>query len=234
MSKYSLEKEISSCNCGKDLVAELERLVLNKAMEINGIDQAEAEKDLTVSMHDAFGTETLPSINAFSRDRFSNDIRGLTVQYDSYQQSLRRLKVAFGASDYSSKATIDINCNSARERAVGILGELNRLIGDHGNLNFLFYRKFSFIPFVLGGFCVYSILQIGNNLFEFHEKISLLFYAISCFLLIVLWLLLKLANPYVVFDTTRNHRNQEIIGWIIKGAGAAVIFGGIAKWIFGG
>jgi hypothetical protein len=229
MSTYSLEASLGSCSVSKKLIQQLERYVLEKAAGVDNFAPESARTHYQLEVIDLFGTERISSIQDYNPDRFSNDTIRVAISYRNWDGRLRNLKLGFGQSEYLSKIEVEIEGTNAREIATGIVHEVKRLLKDFSNLNFVFYGKYAVLSYLVGG------LGFGMLLGEGGKEATVFPLAVSGFGLLGLWILwigLKSCNPYIIFETAKNERRQDLLGWILKSLAGIIVFGGLAKLIW--
>jgi hypothetical protein len=145
MSHYSAEKYLKSYFLDKALVSDVEDYIKDKAKSINQACDEKCEDCFAVEITDACGVERFKSIREYSREIFPNDISDLTMSFLCANGPLQSISITFGKSRFRSKIKLRIQGLNSRETASGIIHELDRILKDNSNLNFIFDRL-SIVP----------------------------------------------------------------------------------------
>lgn len=232
MSTYSLETSLRSCFLSKDIIQQLQQYVLDKAASINNLPLEKIKIKYQIELIDSFGTEKFNSIEEFGRDQFSNDTSRIALLYRNWDGKLRTIKIGFGLTEGWSKIEVEIDGPNARETVTGIVHEVQRVLKDHSNLNFLFHGKYSVFPYVVLGVAAGLAFQLSDKNMIESQKLMTSLISLGLMGLWAIWIIFKKFNPYVIFDTTKNERTREILGWVLKSLAGVVVFGGLAKLIW--
>ena len=231
MSKYNIEKSITSSYVSIKFVEELERYILSIAKDINLA--ATSEKDdngkYIFKVYDIYGSETFESVQHYDRSIFPDNIVMISLNYSHWRSNLEEIDVSFNKSKYGTCLNVVTNGKKSRETAIGIVAEIERRIKEHSNYNFIFYGNLSIFPFILFG-AMFPILWNGKE--SSGNPILEGFILLTCIFLIVLWNILKLVSPYTTFHTRGNEKIQEATKWLIRGAVGVAIFGSLSNFIF--
>lgn len=225
MEKYSLEKKVPSCYVDKKLIEQLERYIKGRLTDsVQGILRLDPEfrSDLDLKIKDKTGEESLSSIDEYHREKFSDDIKELSLHY-SIEYTDLSLRMRFSKTHMFSDLSIDLKCNGAREIALGISNELINIIKENKTIHFIFYQKYAWI--------VYFFWMLTTNLFSwleftYSDQLWLFF-----LLLGVAFFLGRLISPYSTFDTTRRESQDKIVSWFLNGMAAVFLFGVAAIYL---
>jgi hypothetical protein len=233
MSKYSIEARIRSCSLSKDTVERLEKYVFEKAASINQLSLETVREDYQIESIDSLGTETLRSIHEHGRHQFYNDTRRLVISYRRYHDKLTTLKISFGLNPAWSRIELTVDGPNARETAMAILQELQLILKERANINFIFHGRYALVPLIAFGISVAAMPLLFDARIAEPLRIMNEWIALSIVAFWALYAITSRINPYVLFDTPDNERTQQVFGWALKGLLGVVALAGIAKlWFF--
>jgi len=222
MSSYEISMAIPSCNVNKTLLKELEEYIKKKGIEVLGEKHDTEKSYYHFNIEDKYGEESLSTIDEYSRERFQNDIKGISLSFSDWPT---RISISFGLDKLDSQIRISIESPNAREVSQGIINEILNRLKDYKNLNYLFP---SYVPWLNSGFLIIaSVLFIDAIYRNIFKDAEIRLYAVISGLVmftILIYNILTRFNPYCVFDTNRNKEIGKNTSLIIKGA-AGLLFG---------
>jgi hypothetical protein len=216
MSRYSIEAPISSCFLSKDTVERLERYVFDKAAAINQLSLENVREDYQVESIDGIGTETMRSIHEHGRHQFYNDTRRVVITYRRYHDKLTTLRIGFGVSAPWSTIEVTVDGPDARETASTILRDLQIMLRERANLNFVFHGRYALLPYIALGIAIGVLPVFFDSRIPEPLRMRNAWIGLSVLGLLALFATTKRINPYVLFDTPDNEKAQQIYGWVLK------------------
>ena len=178
MSKYSIEARIRSCSLSKDTVERLEKYIFEKAAAINQLSLETVREDYQIESIDSLGTETLRSIHEHGRHQFYNDTRRLVISYRRYHDKLTTLKLCFALDPSWSRIELTVDEPNARETAMAMLQELQLILKERANINFIFHGRYAIVPWIAFGISIAAMpllfdARIAEPLRMLNEWIAL-------------------------------------------------------------
>ena len=223
MSSYEIEQKIFSCFVSLSLLKELEKYLIEQGDQLYS---GKNSPNYSVTIYDKYGKEHIESFDNYHRITLPNQARRVELSVGGHYQSSFLIEVSFSKEPTFSFIRVEMSGSSAKERASGILEAIKTHIKEHKNLNFLFYGThvfiISMIPTVAIGVFIGGIQKnIGADT------------VVSGFLIIVgiIFLSLRLVNPYCVLDTKRNKSIASAVKWILNGLAGVFLFGLLAEYI---
>jgi hypothetical protein len=229
MSKFSIEAPVRSCSVSKGTIERLERYIFDKAATINQLSLDQIREDYQIESIDSLGTETLRSIHEHGRHQFYNDTRRLVLTYRRYHDKLTVLKISFGRSKPWSSIELTVDGPDARETAMTILHDVQILLKEHANLNFIFHGRYSVLPYIAFGISLGVLSVLLDPRISAPLRILNAWVGLGVIAVLVLFAMTKRINPYVVFDTPDNEKAQQIYGWVLKAMLGAVALAGLTR-----
>ena len=239
MSTYSIQLPLKSCLIDKSIIIQLEDYVLSKASSINPGDKDEVKSNFKITIDDSFGTETFNSIREYVRNQFPNDIKRIVVSYYNFRGPLNNLDINFSVENLRSEIKVVMAGSNAKEIVNGITQEVNSIIKETSNLNFIFYGNYSIFIGVIFSWCLcYSILTLflsavreGQNT-DISTILVKIFVILSLLFICFIWWILKMFNPYIVFDTKKNRNIKQVSKFLVRGTLGLLIFDRLIKLIW--
>jgi hypothetical protein len=229
MSKYSIEAPVRSGSLSKQAVERLEKYMFEKAAAINQIPLDTVQEDYQIESVDSLGTETSRSIHEHGRHQFYNDIRRLVLTYRRYHDRLTTLKISFGVRERWSTIQLTVEGQNARETAMSILHEIQIMLREGANLNFIFHGRYLALPLIGFGISMGMLLLMLDPRVPEPLRSMNMWVAISIGAFWGLFALIRRINPYVLFDTPDNEKAQQAFGWGLKVLFAVVALAGLSK-----
>jgi hypothetical protein len=224
MERYSLDKKIPSCFVSKKLIEQLERYLkerlLKKMKGILSLDE-KYKFEYKLYLKDNLGEEQLVSIDEYHRDKFSNDINKISLDY-SINYSDLKISINFSKDYYFSDLKINLHCNGATEVTLGILNEINEIIKESGTIHFVFYNKFAWSIY-----CIW-FLSIFLDWISFSYSRELRDFI---FFLGIAYFLARQISPYSSFETVNKGKQDKVVSWFLNGMASVFFFGVIATAI---
>lgn len=227
MEKYSLDVQIRSCVLDKDLIKEVESYLNDRLfVKLSGALELSSDSDIkyNVKLKDSLGEESLFSISEYHRERFPNDIEELTIDFElGYRQVVVRLK--FSREITYSYLKIQICCSGAKEIALGVKSEIERILSENKTIHYLFYGKYSWL--------MWGVFFLSSNSFvwkyfdsQFSYGVLLFFMAIS-----VVYFMVRFVSPYTDFETKRKRSRDKFVSWVLNGLSGVFVFGVLAVYL---
>lgn len=222
MEQYKLEVRIKSCVVGKKLIKEIESYFkdrlpkkLKSTLSVNG----DFKDKYKLILKDDLGEEHLASIDDYYKDKLPNDIREVSLDYE-VNYPIVDIRVRFSKDAIFTYMNIGLQSEGAKELAVGIKSEIERLLLENATINYIFYNKYSWIILV-------AIMVASNFLarieFPYSGQLSLFFIFSG-----VAYYLIRLVSPYTDFETNRKEKRDKFISWFLNGMAGVIVFGVIA------
>jgi hypothetical protein len=229
MSKFSIQAPLRSCSVSKDTVERLERYIFDKAATINQLSLEHIREDYQIESIDSLGTETLRSIHEHGRHQFYNDTKRLMLTYRRYHDKLTVLKIGFGLSKLWSSIELTVDGPDARETAMTILHDVQVLLKEHGNLNFIFHGRYSILPYIAFGISIGVLSVLLDPGISELIRMRDAWIAAGILAVLALFAMTRRVNPYIVFDTPDNEKAQLTYGWVLKALLGVVALAGLTR-----
>jgi hypothetical protein len=229
MSKFSIEAPVRSCSVSKGTIERLERYIFDKAATINQLSLDQIREDYQIESIDSIGTETLRSIHEHGRHQFYNDTRRLVLTYRRYHDKLTVLKISFGRSKPWSSIEVTVDGPDARETVMTILHDVQILLKEHANLNFIFHGRYSVLPYIAFGISLGVLSVLLDPRISAPLRLLNAWIGLGVIGILVLFAMTKRINPYVMFDTPDNEKAQQLYGWVLKAMLGAVALAGLTR-----
>jgi len=206
-TSFKRESKISSCHIDKQTVAYVERYLTEDVPQIIGIELK--DPSLNVHITDSDGEQILPSITAYQYDKLPDTTKSISLSYgESYYTN--SVNVNFTSDIVGAKITINIFCESSKEKSHAILNGITNILKPCKTFNYLFHPH----PFLQGALTTLvptmwgiSFMYLGNKVYQVIDLA--LSHSIPCVISILLTIYVitgwKL-KPSITFDTARQAR----------------------------
>ena len=233
MTNFDLERKLPSCHITRGLLESLEKYILEKKKILETeIGSPPSTEDLTFSVTDNLGTESVGSTQQLHSNRFLDSTSGVRIRFRvSWYEKDTSLSVSvhFSEDRYRSSVTVISEGDMARELAVGLYESLSKIIETSKTTNWFFHPP-TVVSGLLSGFLfivLLVLLEVGTKI-EYELGIPRRFLG-SIFLTaagIIYILVGPKIHPYITFDSPRADRLQSIGSWY-KGTLASFLLCGI-------
>ncbi len=227
MEQYNLDIRIQSCVVDKDLIKEIEAYLNSRlSKNLKGVLALsdESKIDYKIILKDSLGEEHLSSISDYHKDKFPNDIKEVTLDY-KIDYSNVNIRLKFSKEIILSYLSIEIRCGGAKEIALGIKNEIERLLAENKTIHFVFYGKYAW--------GAWGVLLLSSNAltwsyvkFPYSHQLYLFF-----LLSVLAYYLIRFISPYTDFETKRKEKRDKFISWFLNGLAGVFVFGVLAYYL---
>lgn len=240
MAEFDLERKLPSCQVTRSLLESLEKYILEKKKTLeNEIGNLQSKENLTFSVTDNLGTESVGSTQQLRADRFLDSTNDVTVNFrTSWYEKNTSLSVSIRFSDdrYRSRVTVVSESDMARELAVGVYQSLSEIIERSKTMNWFFHPSHLLALFLW--IVLVSLPTVGARL-EYDFGIPHMFLR-SVLLDVVVCIYIFLGPriyPYTTFNSLRADRLRSFsnlyIAALVTFLLSGVLFPFIYKIFFG-
>jgi hypothetical protein len=215
-SSYRVEIKIPPTFVTKDLLKSIEGYLLKRAEAVPPPNAEYADINFQVAIVDAFGTETLGTIDAFGPSRFLDSTSKIRMKLAVLCKPKRHLSVTitFHRFRFLSDIDIDFTGPSPREFARGLVdGMMNFLSTSPARTGWAYPSE------LISGFSLGMVVMLGWLSIAFWRYATVqIVVPYVCLFLVALWFagLGKSMVPYCVIDTSANERWLKTWDWLGK------------------
>lgn len=223
---YSLYCKLRSCKVTHQLLRDLETYLLSLPERLMPDRRSVS---YGVEMEDSIGTETLQSVDEFKFHIFPNDIRKVKLVM---RGSATSIDIVLAVEAISSRLSVYIDGENAREIARGIQVRVDDIIRPLRSLNFLFAVDLS-VWFIIG-FVLIQVIVFSGVTFLRAQGVGIGGaggQGISIVIGVAAFLLCSYLRPYTEFDTNLNRTKSRVFWWLVGTVMTAFITGLIVNWL---
>jgi len=239
MARFILEKRISSCVVGTELLKKLEEYLLNNIPEMTSVSKEEIRDKYSLLITDNFGTENLCSISEYPGPIFRDSTNRVSLGFDLYSPKIICVSVKFSTERFGSCINIDCESQNARGFVVAIYDGIKRILEPYHNLNKLLYPHPTVDGFLWGIAIAIAWVPVLLLIAELTDRFSPYFYILTNFPLFVILFsyVIRKMKPYTSFESNRYFKIKKWTGWFFYGLLSFIIFGtllfSLRKRLFG-
>jgi hypothetical protein len=227
---YSCHKQLPSCHATKELIASIEKYLLEKIPGKLGVEEAALKEQYYVRIDERGASTVLTPISEFVFPQFPDRTEGITLGFSLFKPSRCEVQVRFTTDRSSSKISVACEGPNSRALAPDICEDIAAIVAPHVNKNWFFHLGIAaelLLGTVFGvvvGLLV-SLLIDGNAWPAVAACLSLL-----AALLVYFWAGRSI-RPYTSFESART-RALESYGRLVYGvlSGLAVSIVASAIW----
>jgi hypothetical protein len=232
LSQYRLEREIPPSEVTIDLLRQLEKVILDDIAARFTLSSEEKQLWYSIDITDAFGTETLTTIDAYRPSVFPDTTTAVVVSLLRMHGAYPRIAVrlAFNLRLTASVLRVDAEDDAAREIATGIADRLLQVLAPHRGTHAFFHPgpvawgmwAFFLIGAVITPICLSAtgIIPISDPRYITVSMVA----SIVAVLCLAYWLVGYALRPYIIFDSRRNRGRTSLWNWFIYGLLTFVVF----------
>jgi hypothetical protein len=234
MEEFTSEVTLTSCIVTKVLVDSIEQLLLNRfnALAQNDEELKLLKENISVSITDSYGTQTLNSISDFPLPRFSDDTKQISISISSpYRSSFKSFKVEvqFNTQKMFTKTRISFTGTNSRQFVTGLLDDIKRHVALNKTSHWLFHFPPTFEGMVWGLALIFPLIIV----ITFNPVVPESYLSLLIPLIAVIYLYgLNRIFPYTTFDSNIADKRKSKFQWILGLIVSAVIIPLILKYLF--
>jgi hypothetical protein len=201
------------------------------------ITEDEIRSNFRTTIKELNGEQNFDVIDNYEFKKFPDETIDISIGFN-YYNSKRDLRIEiwiyFSKEDVCSIIDIKITAENSREKSKGISDNLERIISQNKNLNFIFHPS---VPLAV----IMSVIGIFTPsltifLFKYNKKISVGILILGILIGAYFWLFNRW-KPYCTFDTNIQSRNNKIANYFLLGMMTFIIFSTglffLRKWLIG-
>lgn len=217
MSIYSTKYRLASCKVSRELLCEIEKLILNEAEKYFAAgDDAKGKADFNalknelyhVSIQQKEEAQKYSSIEEYKDDKMPDGTKEVVLDFTSIADKFLHIKVVFHSS-ISEHPVLEIAMSEMRAKEVckPISDGIIKIVKKHRNCNHIFHNRIvqmgMLFLFAIYTFVLYSMICIIPV--ETPHVLVYNFIFIFAFTLFVFWFIISIfMRRYTTFDSERQ------------------------------
>lgn len=222
---YSCHKQSPSCHVTKDLVANIEKYLLEKVPGKLNIDESALREHYYVRIEERGAFTTVAPISEYVFPQFPDRTDGLVMGFSLFKPSRCEVQVRFTGDRPTSKISVAAEGPNSRAVAADICEDIASIIGPHVNKNWFFHL--GIMVELLLGTIFGVVVGLLVSLIDSGRWGSV----VACLLLLAALLVYfgagRWIKPYSSFETARS-RALASYGGVVYG-----VLGGLVMSIAG-
>lgn len=221
---YRYKKTLKTVDVNKELLVDIERYCFKKLPELINVSEDEIRKVYKTTIEEINGEQQFDLIDNYEFKQFPDDTKKISTGFSffDFKKDIEfTIHIYFGLEAMHSSVDIKIKSDNAREKAMGISQQLDRIINERKNMNFIFNPSL-WLGFTITVFGIF-LLSFSPLLFKYNMKAGFASLFIVFMICAYFWLF-KNWKPFCSFDTNRQNRNDKIANYFLLGILSFIIF----------
>lgn len=218
MNTFFVKSRLTSCVVDKKLVADIEKFIIDEAIEyLSSIEKNGEQIGLDSPVQDLFyitmqtkaGSRKYSSINDYEEDYLPDNLQTIILDFNSYKNAFLNIRVIFHSS-FSEHPVVEISMHghNLEETGARISNGIKKFINRKKNNNHWFHNR----PLLLSLLLLYALWNVVNYfLINFTNSTgpmalynNILYNLL--FALLTIWVIGSIfIRPYVTFRTQKQN-----------------------------